>query len=290
MTLRELLRWGEERLEQAGVPEVRTDAWELLEFSLGIEKSYYFMHENDKIKDEQQNAYHKVLLQREQRIPLQHIIGSAWFMGYEFYVNENVLTPRFDTEILVDQVSKWIKPGMQILDMCTGSGCILLSLLKMFQQDNVKGLGVDISPKALEVAEKNKERLGVTAEFAESDLYSNVKGVYDIIVSNPPYIPTKELKDLMPEVRDHEPWLALDGKEDGLYFYRKIVAQAENYLKPEGWLCLEIGYDQGEALRQMLKEAGYDKVQIVKDLAGLDRVAFGQKENKMREDNACLIN
>ena len=139
-------------------------------------------------------------------------------------------------------------------------------------------MGVDISKDALQVAIANGNRMKLPAEFRESDLFTHVTGTYDVIVSNPPYIATGELADLMPEVRDHEPVLALDGMEDGLYFYRKIVSQADGYLAKGGWLCFEIGYDQGAALKEMMTEAGYGQVQIIKDLAGLDRVAVGQKK------------
>lgn len=277
MTLRQLLYQGIRQLEEAKVPDASYDAGELLEHALQIERSYYFLHENDTITKEQQDAYEKVICLRAQRIPLQHITGTAWFMGYGFYVNSHVLTPRFDTEILVEKTGQLIKPGMRILDLCTGSGCILLSLLAEHQGMNLKGVGVDISQEALKVAEENKKRLGMEAELLESDLFTKVEGTFDIIVSNPPYIATKELAGLMPEVREHEPWLALDGKEDGLYFYKKIVQQAEEYLTPDGWLCFEIGYDQGEALRDLLTDAEYENVQICKDLAGLERVAMGQK-------------
>lgn len=277
MTLRELLNQGKDRLCNAQVPDSAYDAWILMEYALHIEKSYYFLHENDKIEKEQQELYLECILKREQRIPLQHITGTAWFMGYEFYVNSHVLTPRFDTEILVDEVGKLLKPQMEILDMCTGSGCILLSLLAEHRDWNLKGTGVDISPEALQVARINKERLHIQAEFLESDLFSNVQGAYDVIVSNPPYIATGELKNLMPEVLEHEPEIALDGKEDGLFFYQRIIEQAGTYLKPEGWLCFEIGYDQGEALREMLQKAGFSHIYIGKDLAGLDRIALGKK-------------
>ena len=171
-----------------------------------------------------------------------------------------------------------MKPQMRILDVCTGSGCILLSLLAEHKDWNLEGLGVDISPEALQVAKRNNERLGLNAEFLESDLFSKVQGTYDIIVSNPPYIATKELDGLMPEVREHEPRIALDGKEDGLYFYREILKRAGDFLKTDGWICFEIGYDQGEALKEMLLEYGYTDVRIGKDLAGLDRIALGKRK------------
>lgn len=276
-TLRELLNQGKGRLEKAGVPDADLDAWALMEFAFEIEKSYYFLHENDKIEQGQQKRYDELLALREQRIPLQQITGTAWFMGYEFYVNDKVLIPRFDTEILVDEAGKLLKPGMRLLDLCTGSGCILLSLLAEHEELDLEGVGADISSEALQVARLNRERLGVRAELIESDLFSGIKGTFDLIVSNPPYIAEEELEGLMPEVRDHEPAIALDGKKDGLYFYRKIVEQAAQYLNPGGWLCFEIGYDQGEALEKLLEAAGYEEIRIGKDLAGLDRIAVGRR-------------
>jgi len=276
-TLREALKEGEERLIGAGISEGKYDAWALMEFAFDMEKSYYFLHEDDRIEEEQSEKYRKLIAEREKRIPLQQILGSAWFMGYEFYVNDQVLIPRFDTEILVEEAGKRLKPGMQILDLCTGSGCILLSLLAEHKNLQIKGTGADISSRALAVAKENRKRLNVQADFVESDLFSEIRGSYHMITSNPPYIATGEIEKLMPEVRDHEPHLALDGKEDGLYFYRKIVEQAPSYLEPDGWLCLEIGYDQGEALKRMMEQSGYENIQIVKDLAGLDRVVTGQK-------------
>ena len=275
-TFRELLKKGTEKLVKAGVPDAGSDAWMLMEFAFEIEKGYYFLHEDDKIEKEQQERYEKLIAEREKRIPLQQITQTAWFMGYPFYVNENVLTPRFDTEILVEQVGKLLKPGMRILDLCTGSGCILLSLLSEYRELNLEGVGADISAAALDVAKENQKRLKVKASMVESNLFSEVEGEFDLIVSNPPYIATGELQKLMPEVRDHEPQLALDGKEDGLYFYREIIKQASGYLRSGGWLCFEIGYDQGEALEQLMKYAGYKNVKIGKDLAGLDRIAIGQ--------------
>lgn len=276
-TWREALKEGEERLIGAGISEGKYDAWALMEFAFDMEKSYYFLHEDDRIEEEQSEKYRKLIAEREKRIPLQQILGSAWFMGYEFHVNDQVLIPRFDTEILVEEAGKRLKPGMQILDLCTGSGCILLSLLAEHKNLQIKGTGADISSRALAVAKENRKRLNVQADFVESDLFSEIRGSYHMITSNPPYIATGEIEKLMPEVRDHEPHLALDGKEDGLYFYRKIVEQAPSYLEPDGWLCLEIGYDQGEALKRMMEQSGYENIQIVKDLAGLDRVVTGQK-------------
>lgn len=205
-------------------------------------------------------------------------------MGLEFYVNRNVLIPRQDTEILVEEVMRHLHDGMRILDMCTGSGCILLSLL--YYSNDCTGLGVDISPEALETAVQNAKKLnaGKAAEgkrelhvdFMQSNLFGDLKPeVYDFIVSNPPYIKSGVIDTLMPEVKDHEPHLALDGREDGLYFYREILEQAGNYLTRGGMLFFEIGHDQGQAVKELMKAAGYAEVEVMQDFAGLDRVVCG---------------
>ena len=195
-------------------------------------------------------------------------------MGYMFRVNEHVLIPRQDTEILVEEVLRHVRAGMKILDLCTGSGCILLSLLKMVP--GLTGLGTDISGQALQIAERNREDLGLKteAELRKSDLFEQVEGRFDCILSNPPYIPSKVIGSLMEEVREHEPGIALDGGEDGLYYYRKITEQSPAYLKPGGMLFLEIGYDQAGAVMGLMAR-DFTHVHVVKDLAGHDRVVYG---------------
>ena len=188
-------------------------------------------------------------------------------------MNEHVLVPRQDTEVLVESVLEVLKPGMNVLDMCTGSGCILISLMKLGGQ--VSGAGVDISGEALQVACQNAEKLGVETRFLHSDLFTEVEEKYDVIVSNPPYIRTAVIEELKEEVKFHDPFLALDGKEDGLYFYRNIIEEASDYLKPRGRLYFEIGHDQGEDVSRLMREAGFSDVTVKKDLAGLDRVVFG---------------
>ena len=276
--LRAMYAEGEERLRQAGIEEAGLDAWYLLEFVTGVDKAHYYMNPDRRMEQSVAQEYEKVVKLRTEHIPLQHITGVQEFMGLEFQVSGDVLIPRQDTEVLVEEAKKHIMPGCRLLDVCTGSGCILLSLLAECKDRIAMAMGVDISKDALQVAIANGNRMELPAEFRESDLFTHVTGTYDVIVSNPPYIATGELADLMPEVRDHEPVLALDGMEDGLYFYRKIVSQADGYLAQGGWLCFEIGYDQGAALKEMMTEAGYGQVQIIKDLAGLDRVAVGQKK------------
>ena len=275
-TLKELLDSGILYLTGKGIEEAATDAWLLLEEVFQISRSWYFAHSDTAAEEQKARRYESLLEQRGQRIPLQHLTGKTWFYGLPFTVNEHVLIPRQDTEILVEEALKRAKSGMKILDMCTGSGCILLSVLS--NCPSVMGTGVDLSEKALETARKNAADLKIKAEFLHSDLFKQVEGSFDLILSNPPYIRTDVIPTLMPEVRDHEPWMALDGKEDGLYFYRKILEQAGAYLTPGGWLCFEIGYDQGEDLRALMQRQGLEQIEIVKDLAWLDRVAVGRKK------------
>ena len=277
MTYREAVEFGTKCLTDAGVPDAALDAWYLLQMVCKIERSYYYVHGEEDITQDAQKEYEIAVQKRAEHIPLQYIIGEQEFMGLRFKVNSNVLIPRQDTETLVEQVLKIVKPGMKVLDLCTGSGCVLISVLK--NAPELTGMGSDISKTALLVAKENAKLHEVDAEWVRSDLFDNITETFDVIMANPPYIPTGEILSLMPEVREHEPILALDGMEDGLYFYRKIVAQAGEYLEQGGWLCFEIGYDQGEALKEMMTEAGYGQVKIIKDLAGLDRVAIGQKNN-----------
>ena len=285
-TLRQLLAWGEETLRQAQVPDAEVDAWELMETAFAVEKSCYFLQRDDKIEDtDRERQYRGFIEQRSRRIPLQQITGRAWFMGLEFEVSDQVLTPRFDTECLVEAVERLLVPGMRILDLCTGSGCILLSLLA--RNPRIDGVGTDLSAGALQVACRNRDRLGVQAQLIQGDLFDHVTGSFDVIVSNPPYIPSEEIGGLMPEVRDHEPVMALDGGADGLDFYRRIIREAAGYLKPGGWLAFEIGCSQGEDLVRLLSEAGYTGVRTGRDLAGQVRTAFGQLPQKnTNTDNA----
>ena len=272
MTLSGLLREGREALQAAGIPEWDLDAWYLLEYAAHCTKNEYFLRPEKEVLPQEKQLYRTLIRKRSAHIPLQYLTGSQEFMGLSFFVDENVLIPRQDTEILVEEALRALGSGMRVLDVCTGSGCILLSLLKLCA--GLKGTGTDLSEKALQVAGENARRLGVEASFVQGDLFEPVSGKYDCIVSNPPYIASREVDALMEEVRDHEPRMALDGGEDGLYFYRKIAAQSPKYLNDRGRIFLEIGFDQGEAVAGLLAPA-FDEVRIVQDLAGLDRVVCG---------------
>ena len=275
MTLKEAYEYGQEQLKNVGIDDADLDAWYLLEYVTGITRAGYFMDMNRVLGEEEEAQYLECVAVRTKHVPLQHITGVQEFMGLEFCVNEHVLIPRQDTEILVESVLDVLEDGMEVLDMCTGSGCILTSLLKLSGRKNLIGTGVDISEEALKLACKNAEKLGVDATFLCSNLFAGVEEKYDVIVSNPPYIRTSVIEELSEEVKFHDPFLALDGKEDGLYFYRQIIADARKYLKDGGKLYFEIGHDQGEDVSRLMKDNGFTAVTVKKDLAGLDRVVFG---------------
>ena len=274
MTFREAMSFGEEQLNNAGIVDAKTDAWILLTYVCKIDRTFYYVHMDEPMSPAQFAEYEAILNKRAEHVPLQYITGEQEFMGMPFHVNEAVLIPRQDTETLVEEALKVVRPGMKVLDMCTGSGCILISILKNVV--NVEGFGYDISKQAINVAKENAKLNNVTAFFERSDLFEEVTDVFDVIVSNPPYIPTDVIGGLMPEVAVYEPMQALDGKEDGLHFYRRIVKDALKHLKPEGMLLFEIGHDQGESVPELMREAGYKNIRVIKDLAGNDRVVIGE--------------
>lgn len=298
MNYRECYEEGCSALTKAGIEEAALDARLLLEYVCGTTRNDLLVHGDNTVMEQDLSSYRELIAKRADRIPLQHITGVQAFMGLEFKVNSKVLIPRQDTEILVEEVLKELHDGMRILDMCTGSGCILLSLL--YYSNRCVGVGVDISEEALKIAQQNAKRIleeqgknplrqcwesdesnieDATAEpkavFWRSDLFEQVEGRFDRIVSNPPYIASQEIAALMPEVCVHEPLLALDGKEDGLFFYRIIIAKSPEFLVRGGSLYLEIGCDQAKAVVRLMEEAGFREIKIVKDYAGLDRVVSG---------------
>ena len=274
MTLKQVLDKGILMLESENVPDAKIDAWYLLSFVTGLSKAQYFLKQNEEVDELLVHKYQNVLLRRASRVPLQHITEEQDFMGLPFWVNEHVLIPRQDTETLVEEALKVIPSGSHVLDLCTGSGCVIISLVALGQ--GLSGVAVDLSAEALVVAKENGTRLckGKVA-FLQGDLFGPVTGRFNAIVSNPPYIPTKVIEELAPEVRDHEPMMALDGTADGLLFYRRITEQAKDYLNEECWLLVEIGYDQGPDVRDLFLANGFKDVEVVKDLAGNDRVVKG---------------
>lgn len=348
----DVLNYGKKILKNAGIVESDLDTWYLFEQIFGISRAQYFLCARENIAgstaqkiavqeqhgdllesgnalecaelwlEEKLSAYENALKKRAARIPLQQVIGQQEFMGLSFFVNEHVLIPRQDTETLVELVLQEQKDkDISILDMCTGSGCIAVSLKKLGGYAHVEG--ADISEEALKVAKRNSEEIlenndvnndavnsrteqiqnctnltnnqnkqdnseermvsevrrvsqtGVT--FRRSDMFSSFRGTeqFNVIVSNPPYIPSAVIEELEPEVRDHEPRGALDGTADGLYFYRILAEECAKHLTPGGHVYFEIGYDQGAAVKELLDIHGFKDTRVIQDLAGKDRVVCG---------------
>ncbi len=282
MTYRELYEYGKSRLSEAGIAEAGLDARLLLEYVCHADRNELILYADRERNSMEEQFYRMVIEKRASRIPLQHITGEQEFMGLSFQVNEHVLIPRQDTEILVEETMRHLGDGMRILDLCTGSGCILLSLLKY--SNECEGVGIDISEEALKTARENAEKLGLDAVFLAGDLFGPLADfvsertpdrLFDMVVSNPPYIETAVIDTLMPEVRDHEPFCALDGGADGLQFYRRILAEAPAHMRRGAVLLFEIGCGQGEAVARLMQEAGFVQVEVLQDYAGLDRVVCG---------------
>lgn len=273
MNWRELLKAGKERLIRAEIEDADCDAWILLEYISGLDRARFFLYEQEKVPTDVVTKYTEMLEQRSCHIPVQHLTGSQEFMGLEFMVTPDVLIPRQDTELLVETVLPYVK-GKKVLDVCTGSGCIAISLALLGQTSATDA--VDISEKALKVAKINAGRLHAPVDFYQGDLLEDIKGTYDVIVSNPPYIASGELQKLMPEVHDHEPELALDGGTDGLDFYPRLLQEVTKHLAPGGIFAVEIGYDQGVAVREMFRRNHFEDVKCHQDLCGKDRVIIGR--------------
>lgn len=291
-TIQELLVLGKERLENSGNEYAKYERKVLLEEVLGCSYMYMLMNEQEEVSFEKEREYLQLLERRCEHYPLQYLLGYAHFMDYTFYVDEHVLIPRNDTEILVECADEVLKrmidakqseagkadrsftdDAIRVLDLCCGSGCIGISL-KLYHPD-IRLMLSDISQDALCVAKRNLQKYNVEAEIGCNNLLEGFTNKMDMIVSNPPYIESSVIGTLMPEVREYEPMLALDGGEDGLDCYRKIIRQAPKHLNIKGWLMFEIGYNQGEAVSQLMREAGFKDVQVKKDYASLDRVVYG---------------
>lgn len=269
LTLKEALAKAVDKLQQMEVPDADIDAWYLLSYVTGLDRAAFFLHGEEPMAEPDMIRYRDLVTKRGERIPLQHLTGEQEFMGLDFHVNEHVLIPRQDTECLVERVLPYVD-GKRVLDVCTGSGCIAIAIAKLGKPLIVHG--VDISEEALAVARQNATELNASVELFAGDLMTKMDGQYDVIVSNPPYIPPSVIEGLMPEVRLHEPMLALDGGQDGLEFYRRIAGQAVTRLAPNGRLFLEIGCEQAAAVAEILQKQGYREVQVFQDLAGKNRI------------------
>ncbi|MBO4214575.1 MAG: peptide chain release factor N(5)-glutamine methyltransferase [Lachnospiraceae bacterium] len=274
MTYREAYEAGKYILTKAHIDNPEGDAFSLLSLVCKIDRTFYLTNKEVKLADEEVTQYRIMLTKRAEHIPLQYITGVAPFMGMVLKVNSSVLIPRFDTEILVDRVLKIMHDGDRVLDMCTGSGCIILAIKDKYPM--IDAVASDVSRAALLVAKENAKSYNMDVDFVRSDMFEKIKGVFDVIVSNPPYIKSAVIETLDPEVKNFEPYEALDGREDGLFFYRRIAADAKNHLKPNGQLALEIGDDQGEEVSDILLNEGYAPVDIYRDLNNKDRVIIAR--------------
>lgn len=285
MTYQEANQKGRMILAEHHIEDASVDAWLLMEFVTGMSRTRFFVDGISRMRLEEEERYFQLIEKRARRIPLQHLTGVQEFMGLEFMVNEHVLVPRQDTELLVLEAEKQLRKTSvetpEVLDMCTGSGCIAISLKARNPQ--IHCMAADISEQALAVAKKNAKKLQTEIQILLTDMFANITGTFDMIVSNPPYIPTKVIESLEAEVRLYDPFSALDGKEDGLYFYRILAKESPRFLKAGGWLYMEIGHDQSASVEALLKEEGFEKIRTEKDLAGLDRVVCGVY-NKSEED------
>lgn len=278
-SLKELLADGTKMLTQAGIDEAELDARYILEYITGLNSAQYFIHSEDIIEKNKAEEFFRLIERRSKRIPLSYVIGTRDFFGLTFKVDENVLIPEQETELLVEEVIKHSE-GKSVLDMCTGSGCIAISIALFGKPSKVAAS--DISEKALEVARENAKSLkSGEISFIQGDMFENVTDKFDIIVSNPPYIETGEIDELMPEVRDYIPRLALDGDIDGLKFYRIISKEAVKKLNKNGRIFYEIGYNQSRAVASILLENGFTDVKIMKDYSGLDRLVMAKLDEKL---------
>ena len=278
-SLKGLLTDGTKMLTQAGIDEAELDAGYILEYITGLNSAQYFIHSEDIIEKNKAEEFFRLIERRSKRIPLSYVIGTRDFFGLTFKVDENVLIPEQETELLVEEVIKHSE-GKSVLDMCTGSGCIAISIALFGKPSKVAAS--DISEKALKVARENAKSLKAgEISFIQGDMFENVTDKFDIIVSNPPYIETGEIDELMPEVRDYIPRLALDGDIDGLKFYRIISKEAVKKLNKNGRIFYEIGYNQSRAVASILLENGFTDVKIMKDYSGLDRIVMAKLDEKL---------
>lgn len=279
MKILELYKNSAKELEQQGILTSKLDVKILLSYLLNIDSKELIMYFNQHIEQKFINSFNNLLKRRLNREPIANIVNKKSFWSYDFFVNENVLTPRNDSEILIEAVlSNYnnMQEGLKILDLGTGSGCLILSLLKMYK--NARGLAVDISEKALKVARQNAENLKINnIKFLKNNWNDNIEDKFDIIISNPPYIPTKEIKELEPEVNKFNPLLALDGGEDGLNCYRYLAKSLEKNLKENTKIFLEIGKNQEKDIEKIFNENGYELLKMYKDLAEINRILCFKK-------------
>lgn len=289
MTISEMIKCGAAMLREAGIDNFSGEAKDICIYLTGCNSAELFMHGCDEAGSGMSDRYMDIVKKRSTHYPLQYIFGETCFMGYTFKCRENVLIPRYDTENLVSAAVECVKDrdSISVLDMCTGTGCIGISFylerLKKGRRDKVTL--ADISDYAIAVSSENRKSFGDTCEedieIIKTDLFCELGGrKYDMLLTNPPYIPTSECDKLEIDVREFEPRLALDGDADGLTFYRRIISGMGDYLKKDAYIFMEIGFDQYEDVRKLLEDGGYDDISLIKDLSGLDRVVSCRNINR----------
>lgn len=267
-TISEILNKSINRLKKYNIENSIINAEQLISHVLGINKTDLYLNSKDVLNREKSDLIEQLVIRRTKHEPLQYIIGETEFYGCKIKVNPDVLIPRPETELLVEKVLQ--EDFDSILEIGTGSGAIAIVLAK--QMKNVQIEASDISEKALNIAGQNAELNNVSINFIQSDIFENIKGKYDIIVSNPPYISKKEYDNLAPEIRDYEPEISLLAKDEGLFYYKKVLENAKDYLTDKGKIYFEIGYDQAEKIREIAKENGFDEISVFQDLNGFDRI------------------
>ena len=286
MEIKDLIRMGVKKLDGKKYSNPPLECVLLLAYLLDVDKTYIYIHNDEEVSSSVENKYFSLIDERRKGYPIQYILKEKEFMGISFYIEEGVLIPRPDTEILVQYVldyidEKYKERDIKIVELGTGSGCISLSIA--YYKKNVFVYSVDIDKKANAVAEENSKRLKLSdrVKILEGDLFQGIKNMglknsVDIIVSNPPYIPEDEIFGLQDEIKKYEPLWALDGGEDGLDYYRRIIPQSKEYLKNRGILVFEMGFDQGRKIKELMEKGNFRNINILKDLQGLDRVITGE--------------
>jgi len=282
MKISELLRHGESVLSKAGKESAKQDAVVLLSFLMNVNRAKLFLKHNDEAPEILIQKYEKLIKERASGTPIQRITGMTEFMGLPFKMSPEVLIPRSETELLVEEALKLLKSGDKVLELCTGSGCIALSLFKL--HENVTITATDISEKAVYLAKENARDLRIPLgkekgkiNFLIGNLFEPVKGTYDLVVVNPPYVKSGDIKDLMEEVKDHDPRLALDGGEDGLFFYRKVLKEAHDYMNEGAHLIMEIGEEQAKDIISIAGDA-YELIELKQDYSHKDRILIFKKK------------
>ena len=290
--LKEALSWGIETLKEAGIADAKVDAFWLFEAACRISRAQYLLEPDRELTEGELSRYQSFIERRKKHEPCQYITGICEFYGLEFLVNPKVLIPRQDTEILVEEALKRLSDrkalaeetvkklpdteGPRVLDLCTGSGAVATAI--KHTRPEIEMTATDISEEALEVAKENSRNNHCEITFIQSNLFESVKAKrFDMIVSNPPYVSEAEYETLMPEIKDFEPELALKAGKEGLDIYKELIRKAPDYLKEGGWLLVEIGSSQADAVKTIFAESGFQEICVVKDLAGLDRVVLGRQ-------------